>query len=384
MDGMRALAALAVVASHVRNILFVDATDKLSLLWRCFYFLTGFGHQAVMIFFVLSGYWIAKTVVRRFSAERSFNWADYLLDRLSRLWIVLLPALVLGGALDAVGRYVLVAPLYLGSQGTNTITYDVSTHLSGAYLAANIFFLQTLVLEPFGSNGPLWSLANEFWYYLWFPAVLSLLLRRRLSVALFLFAAITMVAFRSLLPGFMCWLTGACVFYTSEKLRPFSCASSTAWHIALLTTSALVLSALTASRLPNLTLGVNYQDVSISVAFALFIFVLIARAGTYPRWLRPFCRYGANSSYSLYVLHFPLVVFLSALFLSPVERLRPSGVLVWAAATLIFVTIAYSYAMSRFTEANTSSLRRWLRETLGVAPLTSPIDPQVPVHNDDL
>ena len=32
----------------------------------------------------------------------------------------------------------------------------------------------------FGSNGPLWSLAFEFWYYLWFPA-LWLLWRRQPS-----------------------------------------------------------------------------------------------------------------------------------------------------------------------------------------------------------
>jgi peptidoglycan/LPS O-acetylase OafA/YrhL len=90
MDGMRAPAAMTVLISHERNILFLDATAALSAPWKFFYFVTGFGHQAVMIFFVLSGYWITKTVTRR-SAKGGFAWSDYAIGRLSRLWIVLIP-----------------------------------------------------------------------------------------------------------------------------------------------------------------------------------------------------------------------------------------------------------------------------------------------------
>jgi peptidoglycan/LPS O-acetylase OafA/YrhL len=40
----------------VRHTLFLDAADGNSALWGLFYFVTSFGRQAVMIFFVLSGY----------------------------------------------------------------------------------------------------------------------------------------------------------------------------------------------------------------------------------------------------------------------------------------------------------------------------------------
>jgi len=39
-------------------------------------------------------------------------------------------------------------------------------------LPANVFFLQTITVPVYGSNSPLWSLANEFWYYLLFPLLL--------------------------------------------------------------------------------------------------------------------------------------------------------------------------------------------------------------------
>ena len=37
----------------------------------------------------------------------------------------------------------------------------------------NAFFLQTIVGPTFGSNGPLWSLAYEWWYYVLFPLALG-------------------------------------------------------------------------------------------------------------------------------------------------------------------------------------------------------------------
>ena len=36
----------------------------------------------------------------------------------------------------------------------------------------NAFFLQQTLVKTFGSDGPLWSLANEFWYYMLFPCML--------------------------------------------------------------------------------------------------------------------------------------------------------------------------------------------------------------------
>src|SRR5262249_807489 len=60
LDLIRGLAAIAVLVYHVRYGFFVDygelsAPDHFSFL---FYSLTAFGHDAVMVFFVLSGFFI--------------------------------------------------------------------------------------------------------------------------------------------------------------------------------------------------------------------------------------------------------------------------------------------------------------------------------------
>jgi peptidoglycan/LPS O-acetylase OafA/YrhL len=359
MDGMRALAATAVLLGHERNILFLDGTADLSTPWKFFYFATGFGHDAVMIFFVLSGYWITKTVVRR-SAEGGFAWSDYAIDRLTRLWIVLIPALILGGVFDSIGRYGTGAPIYLGIQGTNTLTWDVATRLSISNLAGSLVFLQTLLVEPFGSNLPLWSLANEFWYYIWFPPLYQLLRTGRAPIAASFVVIITMVVFRTLLPGFVCWLFGSLLFFATQAPRAGAAPKRTKIG-AVAAVIVLFSGVLCLSRVPTLPIDIRIEDVVISGSFALLLLTLIRSGITYPHSLAPLCRYGAGSSYSLYVIHFPLIVFIAALFFTPVHRLPPSLGLLLSFMGIGFLAIIFAYGVSVVTESNTSKLRRWLK-----------------------
>ena len=52
---------------------------------------------------------------------------------------------------------------------THELVFAVRSHLSIPILIGNYAFLQGIYVPTFGSNGPLWSLANEFWYYIAFP-----------------------------------------------------------------------------------------------------------------------------------------------------------------------------------------------------------------------
>jgi peptidoglycan/LPS O-acetylase OafA/YrhL len=358
MDGMRAVAAIAVLFSHQRNILFNDAAADLSWPWKCFYFITGFGHQAVMIFFVLSGYWIAKSVARQHEGKQ-FDWTAYAIDRLSRLWIVLFPALILGGALDGVGRYVLRAPLYLGVQGASVLTEDVAAHLSPVTFLGNLGFLQTLLVAPFGSNGSLWSLANEFWYYVWFPP-LYLLMRGRISSLPMLAAAlVSMTAFRTLLPGFLCWLFGAMLFFAAK--RPLNAPASRASRFGAALTGLAFLAILVSTKLPGLWLDEAIADIFISGSFALLLYSLMRASATFSPRLALVCRFGARSSYSLYAVHLPLVAMLAATFWTPARRLPPSATPLLAFVCVTLVALGGGYLFSLCTEAHTSTLRLWLK-----------------------
>jgi peptidoglycan/LPS O-acetylase OafA/YrhL len=104
LDMIRACAALAVMFDHLRGLFFVPIADvrNSGAVVKGLYFLTSLGHQAVIVFFVLSGYFVGSSVLR--SVMRShWSWRWYLNQRLTRLWIVLVPALLIGGALDLIG-----------------------------------------------------------------------------------------------------------------------------------------------------------------------------------------------------------------------------------------------------------------------------------------
>src|SRR3954463_10277531 len=75
LDAVRGAAALAVVAYHIRYKFFLDYSEVRSsdLLTHVFYAATAFGHDAVMVFFVLSGYLITGTVLKDVRGDR-WSW----------------------------------------------------------------------------------------------------------------------------------------------------------------------------------------------------------------------------------------------------------------------------------------------------------------------
>jgi len=122
---------------------------------------TAWGETAVDVFFVVSGFVIAHAAAGR-------GPLDYATARLARLYSVVLPCLALGWALDAAGP--LLGPA----------TYAAAPGFTGAagllQLASSLLFLDHLWLraaQP-GSNLPFWSLCFEAWYYLAFGLLLFL------------------------------------------------------------------------------------------------------------------------------------------------------------------------------------------------------------------
>jgi peptidoglycan/LPS O-acetylase OafA/YrhL len=66
LDLVRGLSALVVMAGHLRAFIFEDFGNLATPgpLSKIFYFITGLGHQAVMVFFVLSGYFVGGAVCK--------------------------------------------------------------------------------------------------------------------------------------------------------------------------------------------------------------------------------------------------------------------------------------------------------------------------------
>jgi peptidoglycan/LPS O-acetylase OafA/YrhL len=303
-------------------------------------------------------------VVRR--EQGCWRWSGYAIDRLTRLWIVLIPALLIGFVLDACGRWWLQAPVYFGTTGTVVIDFDVASRLRWSNFLATLLFLQDVVVEPFGSNRALWSLANEFWYYFWFPAFF-LFLRRGVDTAGILVAAVlvglSMFALWILVPGFLCWLVGAVVHFMSQQRA--GAWRWTAWlgrRSALFLTGTVLAIVLAVIRIFRFTGFV--PDFAVSLLFGAFLLAVLHNRGLpgVPG-LGALARFGRGSSYSLYVTHLPLVTLVAGLLIGD-ARLLPAA---WSFACILglcALCVAWAALFSAMTERKTAVTRDYIRRFL--------------------
>src|SRR5579862_2744966 len=311
LDALRGIAAVGVCLSHLRDFLFQDY-PKLphhNPLLAATYLATGLGHQWVIVFFVLSGYLVGGSVLRSFALDR-WSWRSYLLNRMTRLYTVLIPALVLGGILDVAGIHLFgEGGIYGGHIGTHELVVAVHTRLSIPVMLGNYVFLQGIFVPPFGSNGPLWSLANEFWYYLAFP-LLALALWRRVSIpARLLNFALCVAVVVFMRPSIallgLIWLMGVAIHYL-----PHLPAENVLVRRGLMAAAVVVcFGALAWARQSRNPVA----DYVLGLVVTGLIWVVLSCALTpMPKAYNWTSHALSRSSYTLYLVHVPALVFIAA------------------------------------------------------------------------
>lgn len=110
------MAALLVCITHIRTPLFEDISHLKSsnVVLKTFYGVHGFGHVAVMVFFVLSGFLVGGEIVRS-AVNGEFEWGSYLVRRAARIYPAFIAALALTAGLDFIGAsYLDIHGIYSG------------------------------------------------------------------------------------------------------------------------------------------------------------------------------------------------------------------------------------------------------------------------------
>jgi peptidoglycan/LPS O-acetylase OafA/YrhL len=357
LDLLRWISACAVAVGHVRDLLFVPfpAVERSNLSIKAFYALTGFGHEAVIVFFVLSGFLVGGGLVR--DGLGAAPLVDYFIHRFSRIYIVLLPALLATLVLDLGGAQILPI-IYHQAGWSSSLDFAAASNDSLAVLACNAANLQDSYCPAFGSNAPLWSLAYEWFYYLTFPIVLAAigLIRGRASTfaPLLLYLPIMLLLayfFPSYVAYYPVWLFG--VAARGMHARP-SASPRRALAGGVLTFILLAISRthLVSSFFIDVSLG-------LSLAISLASIRLSTAASMFSRINAGF----ASFSYSLYVMHFPLMVFVVATLVrvgAITARLAPTPTafaLFVACCCLIYGT---AWVFSLGTERQTRRVRSLL------------------------
>ncbi|MEX5744426.1 acyltransferase family protein [Massilia sp. X63] len=357
ISALRGLAALQVAASHLRAEIYpgLRTLEEPSLAYLGLAFFTGFAHQAVVVFFLISGWLVGGSLMNRFGKPQAL--AHYAIDRFTRLWTVLVPTLLL----------TLAVGLIVGAVAGGPMDFDPANEFSAASFVGNLFGLQTVTVPDFGGNYPLWSLAHETWYYIQFPLLLLViagggLLRRAAAAAALILLLSTLRDMISLY--FIIWLLGAAF----SRIR-IDCGNIVRSLLLLLSLALFVYCRLRGNN-DDLVPGSFVQDIICSIPFLFLLASLQQQADPkapgYARANRV-AVFFSEFSFSLYVLHIPVIEFMRYLgrqFLGR-DRLDPNVAtdFLWYFTVLAsIVALAYVFYLlfERHTVRIRNALKGWL------------------------
>lgn len=368
----RWLAALAVVVTHLNNRLLlpfatVPTADR-SLLLYGWTFLAGFAHQAVMVFFVLSGYLVGGTLLLQVRATGSADLKDYFIKRLARLYVVVLPALIVGYALDKYGIALLAGRV-------DIYPPQIIQALSPSVFACNAAFLQTISCVQLGSNGALWSLANEFWYYVIWPLLLAPFMVQRsrfqrftmlgLGLAICLWLSTAKYAIFPIVPYMVIWIIGLLPILRKTPLVGKTARQAILLFVGILLAVRIGVRGPTWETTP--WLGYTF-DLVVAFSFANMLTALRSAERIRPPPGSDFHRWAADFSYSLYAVHTPVITVLAAIVFVSLGvgwKMQPSTPLAWALTVAYLIcTVISAYAFSLLSEAHTARVRRFFTTKL--------------------
>lgn len=319
-----------------------------------------FGFEAVMGFFVLSGFVIAYVVDQRESTPQAFMAA-----RLSRLWSVVLPAIIIVPVLDQIGMHLNSAPYvehYKDQGPSNT---------AAAVLLTPLLLNQTWFnFVDLFSNRPIWSLSYEFCYYLLFCAWAF----SRGSARLALIAVIVLVFGPKILLLLPIWLSGVAIYKWRDQIPGsptlgMTLMISTVFFIFLARAEGLFFTWFHYSRQ-----FLDYAAYEASFGFSsnfpymLLIGALMAMhvigawlclrdTAESPAWLGRPVKFFAERSFGIYLFHYPVQFVVAA----AVWKLDDAGLRL---ACVIAGSFVISFSLASIFEPMKKPLRTWLEPKL--------------------
>ena len=371
LDGLRGLAALYVLLGHVVWMhATAISTDRSA--WkpaiRLLEPLFRYGHTAVIFFFVLSGFVIHLRFARQLHkdpAAATFGWRQFVFRRARRLYPPLIAAILITALADRASVLLHLQDYYdTASPASVFIRQTILFNHKFTTLLGNLAFLMQMHVPIWGSDNPLWSLAYEWWFYMLYP-----LLWRFSRRSVLLATSIVMTGFLlTRLPGDWPGI--------QDSIYPFA-----GWHMLSLPRRVL-------GALPAWWCGVLLADVyagRIQIRFKHLGWLTLALASMFVRGLPEvlkalgaaigFCglislcfrlqernikltplnklKFLGDFSYSLYVTHWPIVLFLTPLWASRVGNRFPGapalGILVIALVPLVIAYAVHLIAEVPFT-----------------------------------
>lgn len=359
LDGVRIGAAFVVLLSHWAYPRF---TDGVFIAIRDY----NLGSDAVIVFFVLSGLVIAFLL-----EERDRTPGVYAFNRLTRIYSVALPAVVLTMLFDTLG------------QRLDPAAYDGWWYNAAPVpelVASALTFTGEWGWTSFrlGTNGPYWSVTYEVWYYLLFGLVVF----SRRSVVVLPAMVLAVVAAPKVMLLMPVWLAGVVTWRLISR-QP-SPPTALAWSLVIVPPVAYILAlfsgippamlALTDSLLGSETVtALRFSNefawntlIGLLVSLHFIGVAAVVRRAALPSvlWERP-VRWLAGGTFSLYLVHYPALQLFHAALPGMTPALRY--------ALLLALVIGTAYLFAEAFERRLGAERAFLRRVGSIAAAWVPV-----------
>ncbi|RNM26512.1 acyltransferase [Dickeya undicola] len=307
IDRLRAVAVLGTIYSHIPD-LWLWKIDSLEFMRK----FTG-GYAGVILFFVISGFVISKSLLPKFNAAQSNEDKNsviksFFIKRLFRIT----PSALIWIFISYVIFYYTDRSLAIGN-------------LYGAIASAFNFFNIYAFSQPSTPNmfGIYWSLSLEEQFYLILPLILFLVRKEKYRVGLFISIIILNIAITSVISNpfpFATIISGVLLFYlmnklNKEKLNSFRGADVTYKTLAIVGIILMF-------SLPNIKLDFNINNglylAIVSVLFFMLVLIAAQDKGYILdfRVTNPIVSWVGTRSFTIYLAHYPIMLLVRGILMS--------------------------------------------------------------------
>jgi len=355
LDVLRGVLAVYVLLGHCRWLLWTGNSEWnqgthhwLSNILASASASLRYGHEAVIVFFVLSGFFIHLRIAKQLSEQNRFKFdiSRFFKRRLHRLVPPYIFALILTLIVDSIGHS-LYPTLYNAATGDALL--DINFMRKGFSLTSVIpalFLLPSSLGKDFGTNGPFWSLGYEFIYYLLYPLWLTV---RRFGV-------------------WQGYLTGIGVALLAGWCLPPNFIRAILIHYPIWLAGALIAEILMKKQLSKRAVFISYLTISIAFIainfplpelFKLFFYLLLGSSTLlivislpivfFRHPLHKFFEFLGIESYTIYICHFPLITFVSAW---TIEKFGTRPMHGWLAIITAIITLLVCHLFFLLCERN--------------------------------
>jgi peptidoglycan/LPS O-acetylase OafA/YrhL len=346
------------------------------------------GGTAVLLFFALSGLLISYSLRNKLD-NPEYRFRNYFVDRFSRIYSGLLPAMLFGTIIVViiyVTNYSYFMQLCSMQSTPSLFTFGMTLGMLERF---PVNFFNSLLsvfglsfpfpdVTPYGFNGILWVLVIEWWLYMVFGWIVigSLgLIRKQKSGKSYQIIFLAVAALLSLLliamyqqnsSFIIVWFVGVLMMLAISSKTLNTKLSSNPRPTLLVILFILSLASAVYEMYVTFAWTDQYYGLNLGILLSACVFlgVLLLNEGGFKRVSKlilnknivSWITIGAGYSYTLYLTHYPIIIFLNGLNLTGNRFLMMLPILL--------ITNLTAFALAHFTEKKHKELARTIKKWL--------------------